>query len=108
MSNLNISLLSETVRARRGSSGLRETAKQIGEISASTLSRIEKGNVPDVETYIKICEWLEVSTDTFIQKASQNLKQINAHFRASRELPIDTVNSIITLLNLAESNPDTD
>ncbi len=44
--------------------GLREFAKEIG-ISAPTLSRIERGNIPDIETYFSICFWMKRSTNQF-------------------------------------------
>lgn len=44
--------------------GLREIAPLIG-ISHNTLSRIEQGNVCDLESYEKICKFLNVSMDTF-------------------------------------------
>lgn len=33
--------------------------KQIG-ISKATLSRIEKGKIPEIDTFIKVCNWLGV------------------------------------------------
>ena len=41
----------------RGNIGVRAAAKEIG-ISASTLTRIEKGHVPDVATLNNISAWL--------------------------------------------------
>lgn len=35
----------------------RDLAKEIG-MSASTLCRIERGNNPDVDTYLKILNWM--------------------------------------------------
>ena len=40
--------LATMVRTKRGSRGLRATASGIGEISASTLSRVENGKAPDM------------------------------------------------------------
>jgi DNA-binding Xre family transcriptional regulator len=34
-----------------------EACKQIG-ISKATLSRLEKGKLPDIETFMKVCKWL--------------------------------------------------
>jgi transcriptional regulator with XRE-family HTH domain len=46
---------------------LREAEAQIG-LSASTLSRIERQNFSDagVDTYLALCEWLEVPITAFI------------------------------------------
>ena len=45
--------------------GLRQAAVEIG-ISASTLSRLERGEMPDLETYVKCCRWMTVDVDVFI------------------------------------------
>jgi len=42
---------------RRGKRmSLREAAKQVG-VSAASLSRIERGEKPDIDTFVKICQW---------------------------------------------------
>jgi transcriptional regulator with XRE-family HTH domain len=61
--------LSNMIKAKRGDKGLRDVSKKIG-ISAPTLSRIEQGKVPDVETFIRLCEWLGVSADNFTKSAA--------------------------------------
>ena len=50
---------------------LREVAKKVG-TSYNTLSRIELGNICDLETYAKICVFLKVSLDTFLVKNNNN------------------------------------
>jgi len=49
-STLNSELLASMLKSKRGKKGLRDTATEIGEISSATLSRVEQGNLPDVET----------------------------------------------------------
>lgn len=44
---------------------LRCVADEIG-VSAATISRIERGKTPDLETYAKICTWLGVPLDRFV------------------------------------------
>ena len=34
-------------------------------VSAATLSRIERGHAPDIETYFRLCEWMGMSADYF-------------------------------------------
>lgn len=53
------------VSRKRGSMGIRAAAGEIG-IGAATLSRIERGHVPDLATLTKICEWLEENPSRFI------------------------------------------
>lgn len=40
---------------------------QDANVSAATLSRVERGHVPDVETYLCLCEWMGMSADYFRQ-----------------------------------------
>ncbi len=51
--------LGSLLQKKRGSMGIRAAAAEIG-ISAATLSRIEHGRVPDLETLRKVCAWLGV------------------------------------------------
>jgi transcriptional regulator with XRE-family HTH domain len=57
--------LSTLLKNRRGDEGVRATATKIG-ISAATLSRVERGHVPDIETFRRICAWLEVDPNEFL------------------------------------------
>ena len=102
---LNTKKLAEMVKSKRNKRGLRETAKEIGNISASTLSRIEQENLPDVETFIKLCDWLEVSPEYFkysdTSKENQKGKEIIAHLRADKNLKPETANSLIKMIELA-------
>jgi len=58
--------LAAYVRAKRGQRGLREVAAEIGTVSPSTLSRMERGAVSDIETFLRICDWLQMPTSAFI------------------------------------------
>lgn len=57
----SLETLVERLKERRtaGGLGLRVAAKLIG-ISPATLSRVERGSLPDLETFRKICRWLEI------------------------------------------------
>lgn len=106
---LNSDLLSGMIKEKRGEKGLRETAVEIGGVSPATISRIEKGKIPDVDTFIKICKWLETSSDTFIinnknNKESSNKELIVAHLRAEKELEKSTINMLLKMIDLAYEN----
>jgi transcriptional regulator with XRE-family HTH domain len=107
-STLNTELLAGMIRSKRGTKGLRAASEEIGNVSAPTLSRIEQGKIPDVETFIKLCNWLEVSTETFISQPSiitiSNKEQAVAHLRADRELNAETVNMLVKMIDLAYSS----
>ncbi len=57
---LNVAKLATLVRNKRAGRGLREIADEIGEVSPSTLSRVENEKAPDMTTFIRICNWLQV------------------------------------------------
>jgi transcriptional regulator with XRE-family HTH domain len=105
--SLDTQLLAGMIKSKRGDKGLRTIAQEIGDISSATLSRVEQGKVPDVDTFIKICKWLEVPTDYFTGNMTQtissesNYSKIVAHLRADRELASDTIETIVKLINLA-------
>lgn len=101
--SLDTQRFSDMIKSKRGNKGLRVLASEIG-ISASTLSRIEQGNLPDIDTYLKLCEWLEVSTDYFT-KSNINIENVQngviAHLRADKTLPSATAEALIQMINLA-------
>ena len=101
-SKIDSEKLSSMVKSKRGNLGLRAAAKEI-EISAPTLSRIEQGKLPDIETYIKICEWLNVSSDYFTNNSTEfsNKQNVIASLRAEKTLSPNTVESLINFINLA-------
>ncbi len=101
-SSLDTKKFSEMVKSKRGSLGLRALSKEIG-VSPSTLSRVEQGNLPDIDTYLKLCDWLEVSSDFFTtntNEESDKLKVI-AHLRADKALPVETSEALIRMITLA-------
>lgn len=107
-STLNTELLASMLKNKRGERGLRAVAEEIKGVSFTTLSRIEQGKVPDVDTFIRICKWLNESTETFIinqttTKALSTREHVVAHLRADRELSKDTLNALIKVIDMAYS-----
>lgn len=105
-STLDTELLAGMLKTKRAGKGLRAVADEIGSVSFTTLSRIEQGRIPDVDTFIRICKWLEVSTETFIlnstfSKSISAKDRIVAHLRAEKELSKDHVNMILNMIDLA-------
>ena len=110
-STLNTELFSSMLKTKRGKKGLKDTATEIGDISAATLSRVEQGNLPDVETFIKLCKWLGVPTDTFVivppkeEKQVTNREKLLFQLRSSKELDEDTISAMVTMIDLAFTKP---
>lgn len=70
---LDIESLAKLIRARRGHRSLREIAQVTG-VSPSTISRVERNTIPDVATFLALCDWLDVPPSEFIKntKATVN------------------------------------
>lgn len=103
---LNTELLASKLKNKRADKGLRSIAQEIGGVSFATLSRIEQGKVPDVDTFIRICKWLEETTDTFIigdlnKKTNSTKDQVVAHLRAERELSKDVASMLFKMIDVA-------
>jgi transcriptional regulator with XRE-family HTH domain len=63
--------LGNLLQRKRGSMGIRAAAGEIG-ISPATLSRIENGSLPDLETLGKVCRWLGVDPAGYFDATSKH------------------------------------
>jgi transcriptional regulator with XRE-family HTH domain len=87
---------------------MRETAKEIG-ISPATLTRVEGGRVPDLETFQKICSWLKVNPAEILDiptvheptSAQPNPSVAAVHLRADKTLPEEAANDLAKLILIA-------
>lgn len=68
ISEFNAKLFAKKIKSERifmRKISLREASAEIG-ISSATLSRYETEKViPDILSYAKVCDWLDVEIDTF-------------------------------------------
>jgi transcriptional regulator with XRE-family HTH domain len=103
------------VRNKRGTRKLRDTAKEIG-IGSATLMRVESGRVPDVETFGRICVWLEENPASFLgikdlqrnDLTSQTAATFAGHFKSDRTPNLETVQALAKMMLLASrSQPET-
>jgi transcriptional regulator with XRE-family HTH domain len=115
--DINVRELAALVRAKRAGRGLRAIAQEIGSISAATLSRVEQGKTPDLDTLAALCNWLGVSPDLFI--AGTGYADVNgpdaiahapglstpqviaAHLRADESLPEGAASALAEMMRLA-------
>jgi transcriptional regulator with XRE-family HTH domain len=100
-----ISGLIKAKRRERGI-GLRDAAKESG-VSASTLSRLERGistKMPDTETLSRLCHWLGISISDLIneKKIGGNVntpnfdttEQVEVYLRADKNLSHDSAQAL--------------
>ena len=87
--------LAKLVLRRRGSMGIRAAANEIG-ISPTTLSRIERGHIPDRKTLDTICEWLGEKPAKFT-----GIGELQIDFKAKTAISPQTSQSLANLIELA-------
>ena len=105
---LDMSRLATMIRAKRGGKGLREVVKEIGDVSPSTLSRIENVKVPDIETFLQLCDWLKVPPVEFLKNNDSDPtpkpatpEAIEIQLRADSNLDPATANALATIVKAA-------
>lgn len=100
---LRLSELAPLVRERRGVLGVRAAAAEAG-ISSATFSRIENGQMPDLETFAKVCRWLDVDPSDFlgISRKTNDVSLAVVHFKKGRTSRIDTATSLAKLIMSAQ------
>lgn len=111
--NKNLARLGEIIKAKRQEAGLglRAAAEESG-ISASTLSRLERGvgAAPDSETITKLSEWLEASVDDLLFGGEAKFKELEelstpeiiaVHLRADKNLSPETATALADLFRAA-------
>jgi transcriptional regulator with XRE-family HTH domain len=100
---LKFESLGRMIIEKRGKSGIRAAAKEIG-ISPSTLSRVENGHLPDLENYKKLCEWLGVDITTITQNSGLADKPdiARVHFKKDAAIKQETAHALAELILAAQ------
>jgi transcriptional regulator with XRE-family HTH domain len=89
------------MRERRGERGLREFAEELG-VSPATLSRIERGRLPDLETFSKICGALHLDPAELLGVTRPPVTGVAVHFRADRAMDPQLAQDLGVLILAAE------
>lgn len=104
MSDLHIPQLGDTLKAERRTRrlSLREVSYETG-ISVNTLSRVERGYLPDLKNYQRLVEWLGVPADTFLytstpESPAGTLNLVTRHFRADPNLTAEAAEKLTLLV----------
>jgi len=101
---LRIDRLALRIEERRAGMGIRQAAKEAG-VSPATLSRVENGKVPDLETFSKICQWLGEDPSEFLGfKASQSsgLPTAQVHFKKGSAIKLDSAKALGEMILAAQ------
>ena len=83
--------LGQMVADKRGRAGIRATAREIG-LSPATLSRVERGQMPDLANFTRICRWLELDPARVLgfDPAALGRPMASVHFRSRSTVSVAT------------------
>ena len=72
--------LGDRVRAKRRSKGLsiRDVADEVG-VSAPTISRVERGHLPEREALLKLARWADVRIDPLLHDGARRARNVAVH-----------------------------
>lgn len=96
--------LGRLLKEQRGDRGVREVGKEIG-ISHATLSRVERGFLPDLETFRKVCEWLGVDPGEVLRAKPRGPSappSVAVHFKKDSALAPETAQALARLILAAQ------
>ncbi len=103
--------LAAMVKTKRGNRSLRAVTQDLEDLSPSTLLRIENGKMVDVQTFLRVCDWLQVAPQAFIKNTDEvreqkitTLEQIEVVLRTDRTLPPEAADALLALLKVTYSN----
>ncbi len=105
--HFNLAKFAGMLKRTRGNIGLRKVAEEIGDISFTTLSRVENGKMPDIETAIKLCHWMQVPFSTFVADdttlGEPNTKNriITILLGETERLGLDKVRTLMEMVKMA-------
>ena len=103
---LDAETLATLVRTKRAGRGLREVADEIGDVSPSTLSRVENEKAPDMTTFLRICDWLQVPPAQLLRDqespaatpAADTSERIALLLRSDNQLDPATANALAAII----------
>jgi transcriptional regulator with XRE-family HTH domain len=99
---VNTPELGAMLKARRRTRRLtlRDLAAEI-DVSLNTLSRVERGHLPDLKNFQRIVDWLEVPAELFLEPAGDDLSTpevIARHLRSDLRLTDESASKIAGLV----------
>lgn len=103
MESVAIDEFAQRIQERRAGKGIREAAKEVG-VSPSTLSRVENGKVPDLETFGKICHWLGDDPSIYLglKPRASETPRAQVHFKKGAAIKQDSAKALSEMIMLAQ------
>jgi transcriptional regulator with XRE-family HTH domain len=104
---LNILRFSKLLIESRGERGIREFAREL-KISPATLSRIERGKLPDLETFEKLCSSLKIDPAEILEvdDVDRDNRPVSGttavHFKADAHYTLQAAQDLAALILAAQ------
>jgi transcriptional regulator with XRE-family HTH domain len=107
---LNILRFSKLLIEKRGERGVRNFARELG-ISPATLSRIERGKLPDLETFGKLCSALKIDPAEILEVEGLETNEVQhgppagvtaVHFKADAHYSLQAAQDLAALILAAQ------
>jgi transcriptional regulator with XRE-family HTH domain len=103
--SLSIGDLARLLAAKRGSRGVRAAALEAN-VSSATFSRVENGHMPDLETFAKLCKWLDRDPREFLgleipTESSETTASV-VHFKKKKTVNMETAKALGELILAAQ------
>jgi len=101
---LRIDRLAQRIEERRAGMGIRQAAME-AKVSPATLSRVENGKVPDLETFSKICQWLGEDPAEFLGFKPTHpsaLQTAQVHFKKGSAIKKDSAKALGEMILAAQ------
>lgn len=95
--------LARRLQEHRAGKGIREAAKEVG-VSAATLSRVENGKIPDLETFGKICHWLGDDPSIYfgLKPRAPEGPRAQVHFKKGTAIKPDSAKALSEMIMLTQ------
>jgi len=114
---INLDNLGLELKKKRGDRGIRAVAKEVG-ISFATLSRIELGKQPDLDTFTKVCNWLKINPgdvlgyknldQASINKNTGSDQKVYVQYKAMQTMNSETAKKLTELIMHVQQSIQTD
>lgn len=102
---LTIGDFGRLLAAKRGSRGVRAAALDAN-VSPATFSRVENGHMPDLETFAKLCKWLQRDPNDFlgidVDEAETERPAAVVHFKKKKTVSMETAKALGELILAAQ------
>jgi transcriptional regulator with XRE-family HTH domain len=100
---LSIGDFGRLIADKRGTRGVRAAAME-ADVSPATFSRVERGHMPDLATFAKLCKWLQRDPREFLgmEGVDSSERKAIVHFKKKKTVSVETAKALGDLILAAQ------